>query len=147
MRPSCCSCGCHPGAEDTSVLRLLSRVLPRPRPPAPCGPLPHAVLERSTQLAPPTARRWRRGLSLDNRNQSEAVAGAGTRRPLFPPESGSGSDARDRWGAIMVPLGRGEAAAAAVAGSRGGKSRNWTQLVLGLLGGRGIWTPCLRRSR
>lgn len=37
----------------------------------------------------------------------------------------------------MVPLGRGEAAATAVAGSRGGKKRSWTRLGPGLPGGRG----------
>lgn len=39
-----------------------------------------------------------RSQPLDSGSQSESGAGAGTRRPLFPPESGSGSDARDRWG-------------------------------------------------
>lgn len=47
----------------------------------------------------------------------------------------------------MVPLGRGEAAAAAVAGSRGGKSRSWTWLGLELLGGCGTWAPCRSHSR
>lgn len=36
--------------------------------------------------------------TLDGRSQSEAAVGEGTRRPLLPPERGSGSDARDRWG-------------------------------------------------
>lgn len=55
----------------------------------------------------------------------------------------SGECLRDAW----VPLGRGEAAAAAVAGSRGGKSRSWTRLGLELPGGCGTWALCQSRSR
>lgn len=87
------------GAENTSIPWLTSRILPRPRPPAPYGQLPSAARERLTLLAPPTAC-WleERSQPLDSKSQSQAAAGAGIGRPLLPPESGSGSDARDRWG-------------------------------------------------
>lgn len=63
---------------------------------------------------------------------TRSVRERGSHYLLLPPESGSGSDVRGKVGAIMVPLGRGEAAAAAaVAGSRGGKRRNQTRPGLG----------------
>lgn len=72
-----------PAPETASSLRLAF----------PCGPgapdstrSAHSLLVRGAVSA------------LESRSQSQAAARAGIRRPLLPPESGSGSDARDRWG-------------------------------------------------
>lgn len=67
---------------------------------APYGQLPRAAQQFLTPIPCPwPARRLEaRSQPLDSKSQSETAAGAGTRRPLLPPESGSGSDARDRWG-------------------------------------------------
>lgn len=70
--------------------RVVSRTRHRPLPSCPGAPdAAHPAHSPPAGGAVPT---------LDGRGQSEAAVSEGTRRPLLPPERGSGSDARDRWG-------------------------------------------------